>query len=145
MRGRAMSIPYTTRCALQLLRESSDERAQDAYALAVQALVSGAEHDVERAAAAMHGVRDLRLASPSSIPAQCHADAFHTLHEAAHSALSTCGMRLPNEVLSETRARETTRSLFHLLVAVVLVLLCVLLHAWLQRCRPAHMCGVCGV
>lgn len=136
-----MTLPYATRCALQALRESSDERAQNAYALVVHALVSGDEADVKRAAEAMEQTRDLQMATIASMPTQCQTDAFRPLHEAAHSTLSSCGVQLPSSVLSELRGRDASRSVAYLVVVVVLVLLCVLGHAWIQKCKPAHLCA----
>lgn len=135
-----MSLPYATRCAMQALRESSDERAQDAYVLLVQAFVSGDAHDIRAAERALRHVQKVPLRTVARMPAQCQSEEFRSIHNAAVATAHQCGVMLPDTVASEQRSSDVRTSAAYLAVVVVLVLLCVLVHAWVQKCKPSHLC-----
>ena len=137
-----MALPYATRCAMQALRESSDERAQNAYASLVQAFVSGDPEDVKIAEESMSQLRSVPLSKIAKMPSQCQSEMFRPLHNAAINTANSCGVALPDDVLSEQRSAEFKTSVSYLAAVVVLVLLCVLVHAWIQRCKPSQMCRV---
>lgn len=137
-----MALPYATRCAMQALRESSDERAQDAYALLVQAFVSGNPKDIKAAEQALSHTNGVQFDKLSSLPTTCNNDEFRGLHIFAVTTAGKCGVHLPEAVLSEQRANEAKTSVAYITVIVVLIMLCVVAHAWLQRCKPSAMCAV---
>ena len=135
-----MSLPIATRCAMQALRESSDERAQNVYALMVQAFVSGAREDIKAAEEALEKKNNVRLETPSHGPEDCHSDEFRVLHTSALSTAQTCGVHLPETVLSEWKSSDVKTSVSYIIVICILILLCVVVHAWIQKCKPTHLC-----
>lgn len=137
-----MALPYATRCAIQALRESSDERAQDAYALLVQAFVSGKPKDIKAAEQALSLTNVVQFDKLSNLPTACDHDEFRGLHSSAVTTAGRCGVHLPEAVLSEQRANEAKTSVAYITVIVVLVMLCVVAHTMLQRCKPTGMCTV---
>ena len=48
---------------------------------------------------------------------------------------------MPDAVLSDKRRSDATTSAAYLAVVVVLVVLCVAVHAWVQKCKPARLCA----
>ena len=139
-----MSLPYATRCAMQALRESGDERAQRAYEAMVQAFVSGSSADIKAAEQAMEHAKRVPLGSLSQTPWQCHTDEFTPLHASAISTAAACGVQLPDVVLSEQRSADVRTSVAYLAVVFLLVVLCVVIHAWIQKCKPSNLCSVRG-
>ena len=136
-----MSLPFATRCAMQALRESGDERAQDAYALIVQAFVSGDPQDIKVAEQALSETKGVRFEGLKNIPATCENEVFRSIHSSAVTTASKCGVSLPDTVLSDQLANGSKMSVAYVTVIVVMVLLCVVAHAWFQRCKPAAMCA----
>lgn len=137
-----MALPYATRCAMQALRESSDERAQNAYASLVEAFVSGEADDIQTARRALAQLRSVPLGGIVKVPARCESELFRPLHDEAVATASKCGVSLSDGVLSEQRAADARASIAYLSIVVVLVLFGVLVHAGVQRCKPAAMCAV---
>ena len=136
-----MSIPYATRCVMQALRSSSDERAQNVYALIVEALVSGSPEDLQGATEALQRVQTLSLA-PAPMPTHCHADLFRPLHDEAIHTATSCGIALPTDVASEYHQRTSRASISYIMVGIALIMICVVIHAALQRCKPAQACAL---
>lgn len=127
---------------MQALRESGDERAQDAYVLIVQAFVSGNPQDIKAAEQALSQTKGVRFEGLKNVPATCEHDVFRSIHSSAVTTAGKCGVSLPDTVLSEQLASDSKMSVAYITVIVVLVLLCVVTHAWFQRCKPAAMCTV---
>ena len=125
---------------MQALRESSDERAQDAYALLVEAIVSGNAEDIAAARRAMEGVKHV-VRPIAKLPSPCHNDTFHPIHDTAFTTAIACGVSLEDSPLSEERSRDVRSSVAYLSVIVLLVVLCVLFHSWVQKCKPSHLCA----
>lgn len=127
---------------MQALRESSDERAQDAYALIVQAFVSGDPEDIKAAERALSQTKAVRFEGLKNIPTACEQDVFQSIHSSAVTTAGKCGVSLPDAVLSEQLANDSKMSVAYVTVIVVLVLLCVVAHGWFQKCKPVAMCAV---
>ena len=76
-----------------------------------------------------------------NIPATCeNDDVFQNIHSSAVTTASKC-VSLPDTVLSDQLANDSKMSVAYVTVIVVMVLLCVVAHAWFQRCKPAAMCA----
>ena len=127
-----------------MLRESSHEDAQNAYALAVQALVTGRHDDITAAAAA---VRSQPIRGKANIPQTCDPALFQPLHEAARecasSTLSMRGMRLPfdtSEQANYARSRANRRAFMFIAIVIVVIIGATVAHAMMQRCLPVAMC-----
>ena len=127
---------------MQALRESGDERAQDAYALLVHAFVSGNPQDIKAAEKALAHTKGVRFEGLKNVPVTCEHDEFRSIHSSAATTAGRCGVSLPDSVLSEQLAEDSKMSMAYIAVIVVLVLLCVVAHTWFQRCKPAAMCAV---
>lgn len=125
-----------------MLRQSADERAQNAYALMVEALVSGEADAISKATAAMQeAVPAIASSATAPHPSVCNSEDMRPLHQAAEDGLAMCGISLSStEVPSEARERETRRAMLCLAIVVVGVLMCVFVHATVQRCKPSALC-----
>ena len=91
---------------------------------------------------ALSKTQDVLFDTLKNVPATCENDDFQTIHSSAVKTAGKCGVSLPDSILSEQLANDVKMSVAYVTVIVVLVMLCVVAHAWFQRCKPAAMCAV---
>tara|TARA_B100000683_G_scaffold221284_1_gene218462 strand:+ start:610 stop:1035 length:426 start_codon:yes stop_codon:yes gene_type:complete len=135
-----MALPFSTRCTLQILGQSSSQEAQNAYSLAIKALVSGAPDDIETAASALRRVQGEKIQVSGRLPTSCESGSFQNLHDAARESavthLSESGVTIPfatSEEIAFQQRRSNVQAGMFLGVAVSVIITVVVGVACLRR------------